>query len=122
MKEAVKAGVKKTTVLHVQDKSKIDPHLLAQLDAFNKKDLLRLKDLEDELKKCGPGEVTSELLYGSPTGEVLNYIKEEQVSWVIMGSQGRGWIREIYLGNVSHNIARHAPVPVLLVPAPRERD
>ena len=44
---------------------------------------------------------------------------ELQATAVIMGSQGRGWIREIYLGNVSHSIARHASVPVLLIPFPR---
>ncbi|MDW7658726.1 MAG: universal stress protein [Bacillota bacterium] len=120
VKEAAGSGVKKITLLHVQDKARIDPHLLGQLDTFNEKDRERLSLLENELKSINNAvEVESRLLYGSPTSEILRVIQEEQVSWVIMGSQGRGWIREIYLGNVSHNIARHAAVPVLLVPAAR---
>lgn len=118
--DVVKAGARKVSLLHVQDKAKIDPHLLSQLDTFNKKDLLRLREMEQELKQAGATDVACTLRYGSPTSEILSFISEQQVSWVIMGSQGRGWIREIYLGNVSHNIARHAPVPVLLVPAPRD--
>jgi hypothetical protein len=37
----------------------------------------------------------------------------------LMGSQGRGYIREIFLGSVSHNIARYAGVSVLLISAIR---
>lgn len=123
VKEAAGAGAGKITLLHVQDKAKIDPHLLGQLDTFNKKDMARLKALEDDLQATGcTAAITCSLLYGSPTAEILRVIREEQVSWVIMGSQGRGWIREIYLGNVSHNIARHASVPVLLVPSVREEE
>jgi nucleotide-binding universal stress UspA family protein len=123
VREAAGSGVKKITLLHVQDKARIDPHLLGQLETFNKKDNERLKTLEDDLKSAGSkADVVCSLLYGSPTSEILRVIQEEQVSWVIMGSQGRGWIREIYLGNVSHNIARHAAVPVLLVPSKHGED
>lgn len=121
VKEAARFAIKKITLLHVQDKSRIEPHLLGQLDNFNVKDDQRLKDMARELKEAGSkAEIDLRLIYGSPTAEILNFIGEEKVSWVIMGSQGRGWIKEIYLGNVSHNIARHAPVPVLLVPAQQE--
>lgn len=119
VKETARSGVKKITLMHVQDKAKIDPHLLDQLEQFNKKDMDRLKALETSLKEVGEVDVDCVLLYGSPTVEILNFIKQQGVTWVIMGSQGRGRIRDIYLGNVSHNIARRSPVPVLLVPISR---
>jgi len=37
----------------------------------------------------------------------------------VMGSQGRGFIGEVFLGSVSHQVVRRAPVPVLLVPTLR---
>jgi len=112
-------GIRKVTLLHVQDKAKIDPHLLGQLEAFNQKDTARLEEMAQTLRQDGCEDVSTLLLYGSPTSEILRIIADMKVTSVIMGSQGRGWIREIYLGNVSHSIARHASVPVLLIPFPR---
>ncbi|MCA1785684.1 MAG: universal stress protein [Desulfobacteraceae bacterium] len=36
-----------------------------------------------------------------------------------MGTQGRGFLGEFFLGSVSHNVARHSVAPVLLVPGLR---
>ena len=36
------------------------------------------------------------------------------------GIEGKGFINEIFLGSVAHNVARLAPVPVLLIPASRQ--
>jgi nucleotide-binding universal stress UspA family protein len=35
---------------------------------------------------------------------------------VVMGTQGRGHIGEMFLGSVSNKVVRYSPVPVLLVP------
>jgi len=37
----------------------------------------------------------------------------------VMGSQGRGFVSESFLGSVSHQVARRSPAPVLLIPAKR---
>jgi len=39
---------------------------------------------------------------------------------VVMGSQGRGFIGEVFLGSVSHTVTRHSKVPLLLIPAIRQ--
>ena len=36
-----------------------------------------------------------------------------------VGSQGRGYVKELFLGSVSHNVSRQAASSVLLVPAKR---
>jgi nucleotide-binding universal stress UspA family protein len=33
-----------------------------------------------------------------------------------MGTQGKGFIKEIFLGSVAHNVSRLAACPVLLIP------
>ncbi len=79
----------------------------------------RLEHLKQELLNANDVEVNIELLYGSPASELLTLIKALNISLVVMGSQGRGFIRELYLGSLSHNIARHSSASVLLIPADR---
>jgi nucleotide-binding universal stress UspA family protein len=37
-----------------------------------------------------------------------------------MGTQGKGFIQELFLGSVAHNVSRLAPCPVLLI-LPKKR-
>ncbi|NCA98338.1 MAG: universal stress protein [Clostridia bacterium] len=120
VKQLVTAGVGRVTLLHVQDKSKINPHLVEKLEAFNEADQDRLTLLADELKALGKVEVETRLPFGSPTAEILKVIREHEVSLVVMGSQGHGFIEELYLGSVSHNIARLSDASVLLIPIKRD--
>ncbi len=104
------------TLLHVQDKTRIEPHLQHKLAEFNRNDRERLERRRDALLKHGATEVSIEIPYGSPTGAILERARKGDVSLVLMGSQGRGFLSELFLGSVAHNVARHAPTPVLLVP------
>jgi len=75
--------------------------------------------LRKKLLEKGAKSVHVNIPYGNPTSEILKELEKRDYSLVVMGSQGRGFIQEVFLGSVSHNIARNAPVSVLLVPALR---
>lgn len=115
----VEDGLKSVVLLHVQDRTKIGRHLEERLEEFNTIDQGRLERLKEQLLSKRSLDVQIELPYGLPAEEILRRTRQGDVSLVVMGSQGRGFFGEVLLGSVSHNIARHAPVPVLLVPAPR---
>lgn len=119
VEEIVRKGCKDVTLMHVQDKSRIEKHLEHKLEEFNRIDTDRLNMLEKRLHEVGAENVSIKILYGSPTSEILKELEKGDYSLVVMGSQGRGFIQEVFLGSVSHNIARNAPVSVLLVPALR---
>ncbi|OHB54829.1 MAG: hypothetical protein A2Y07_07260 [Planctomycetes bacterium GWF2_50_10] len=119
LEKIAECGPEKITLLHVQDKVKIDKHLRNRLDEFNRIDAERLEHLKSSLQKRGVQEIKIELPYGFPIQEIVNHAKYDAVSLIIMGSQGRGFISEVLLGSVSHNVARHATVPVLLISAKR---
>jgi len=110
------------TLLHVQDKVKIDKHLRNRLEEFNRIDTERLNKLKLDLQKRGVQDIKIDLPYGLPIQEIVNHAKHDNASLIIMGSQGRGYLSEIFLGSVSHNVARRAPVPVLLIPAARKNN
>jgi len=115
----VENGCKKVTIIHVQDKTKIDQHLSHKLEEFNKIDTERIEMLKERLEKKGASSVQMKIPYGNPTTEILNEVATGNYSLIVMGSQGRGYIHEIFLGSVSHNIAMYAGASVLLIPAIR---
>jgi nucleotide-binding universal stress UspA family protein len=110
-------GVHHVTLLHVQDKDRIAPHLQDRLQEFNAIDGARLERLATSLRSRASVTVDVEIAYGSPVQEIVRRANEQADTMIVMGSQGRGRIPETFLGSVSHQVVRLAKVPVLLVPA-----
>jgi len=71
------------------------------------------------LEQCGAEGVAVEIPYGLPVEEILQRSRSGDHSLIVMGAQGRGFFSEIFLGSVANQVARLAPLPVLLVPALR---
>jgi nucleotide-binding universal stress UspA family protein len=53
---------------------------------------------------------------GHPLPAIIQVLKSQDISLIVMGTQGKGFIKEIFLGSVAHNVSRMAPCPVLLIP------
>ncbi len=107
----------KVVLLHVQEKGIIGRHLEHKLEEFNRTDNERLERLKEDLVKAGAGEAGIEIKYGSAKKEIIRRTEGGDISMAVLGSQGRGYMGEFFLGSVSHAAARRAAVPVLLVPA-----
>ncbi len=108
----------RVTLLHVQEESRIEPHLRDKLAEFNRIDTERLERLQEDLEKAGAEDVAIEIVTGSPKKEIIERTSKNSVSLAVMGAQGRGFIGEIFLGSISHAVVRKSSVPVLLVPHP----
>jgi len=119
VEKMVESGCPSVTIMHVQDKTKIDKYLARKLSDFNKIDAERIDMLRERLAKKGAARIQVKIPYGIPTAEILNEAAAGDYSLIVMGSQGKGYVREIFLGSVSHNMARHAGVSLLLIPAVR---
>lgn len=52
---------------------------------------------------------------GDPAHKVLEYANEHHFDLIVTGSRGRGPIRELFLGSVSHNIVQQSKIPVIIV-------
>jgi len=119
IEKLVSDGARHVTLLHVQDMSRIAPHLKDRLEEFNKIDRGRLEKMKEDLRQKGNAVVDIELVYGAPFTETMQVILERNINLVVMGSQGRGFIPELFLGSLSHNVARNSEASVLLIPAKR---
>ncbi|MBM7560809.1 universal stress protein [Fusibacter tunisiensis] len=76
-----------------------------------------LQGMKEKLVNKGVTNVRTVVGVGNPTKELLTIIKLEEISLVVMSTQGHGLIEELFLGSVSHNVARHSQASVLLIPA-----
>ena len=116
VEKMVEDGCKDVTLLHIQDKTRIEKHLSEKLDEFNRIDTERLEMRKKQLIEQGAKNVEIKIKYGIPAEEILAESKNGY-SLVVLGSQGRGFFHEIFIGSVSHTVARMSNVSVLLVPA-----
>jgi nucleotide-binding universal stress UspA family protein len=80
-----------------------------------------LEVLRGRLEAAGVPEIHTRLSQGHPIAVILEVLGTTDISLIVLGTQGKGFIEEIYLGSVAHNISRFAPCPILLIP-PADRD
>ncbi len=118
----VQRGIEGVTLLHVQDQARIEGRGEAhRLPEFDELDRARLERLARDLKAAGAKYVHTEIAHGSPMEEILSRSAESPESLVVMGTQGRSLLPEVFLGSVSHAVARRSSAPVLLVPGASAR-
>lgn len=103
-------------------KARFEPHLSDRIDEFKVLYRQRLKNLEERLQKKGVRNTDIQIRYGNPSVEILNAVRETDPALIVMGTQGRGFVNELFLGSVSHNIVRHSKTPILLIPLPGHKE
>lgn len=109
-------GLSQVTVLHALDVPGGDeyPPGFQELAVTRARDSLTA--WQERLRQAGLLQVNTVFDSGHPLAAVLQVLKTQDISLVVMGTQGKGFIKELFLGGVAHNVARLAPCPVLLVP------
>lgn len=118
----VAAGGRTVTLCHVQDKTRIDPHLMHRLEEFNAIDRQRLVRMKSVLTKAGARQVRIAIPFGHPEQEIMAEIEKAKATLAVLGSQGRGFFGEVCVGSVSHSVARRAQIPTLLIPMANKRN
>ena len=88
-----------------------------KLSEFDNIDMERLVNLKNKLSKYGDTEIEMLVRLGSPAIEIIKLVTELNVQLVVMGSQGRGFVEELFIGSVSNVVARRSEASVLLIPS-----
>lgn len=78
----------------------------------------RLQDIERELAGQGMA-VTALLIQGYPVEKIAQEAARLSPAMIVMGSHGRGKLRQLLVGSVTDGVLRKAPCPVLVVPIAR---
>lgn len=117
LRKLVRAGAKKVILMHVQEQSQFNPDEIDKLIEHIKTETEHLTDMKATLQKDADVEVDIVVKYGDPKKEILNVINIHQIRLVVMGNQGIGFVKELFVGSLSHNIAREAKSSVLLIPS-----
>ena len=113
----VENNAKKITLLHVQDMIKLAKNTGKELKEFDRIDTERLGAMKERLIKINKKtNIEIKILHGKPSIEIVKFADSNLPSLVIMGSQGRGFVKELFIGNVSHTVARKINTSMLLIP------
>jgi nucleotide-binding universal stress UspA family protein len=74
--------------------------------------------LRSAVRRVPDGVSVTSVQAGGPAGPALiDQIKNGSHDLVVMGSRGRGALRSVLLGSVSHHVLHHSRAPVLVVHA-----
>ncbi len=57
---------------------------------------------------------------GYPVEEILKVADEEDCSMIALGTHGKGFLKQTFLGSVAHSVLERADRPVFIVPLPYE--
>ena len=109
-------------VLHVTDAPvlPLDAHSQALLDAIEEEGRSAVEEIVERASRRGVGTVAGVVREGEPYRTILDYVDEEDVDLVVMGTHGRTGLDRYLLGSVTERVARLSDVPVVIVPRPEE--
>jgi nucleotide-binding universal stress UspA family protein len=94
------------------------------------KDLGEIKKrLEDFCKKAKPQagrphvELVAKILVplGHPVEEILKVADEENCDAIVLGTHGKGFLRQTFLGSVAVKVLERTRKPVFIIPLPFEK-
>lgn len=76
------------------------------------------RQVGEYLRRNLPGrEVSTWILEGAVVDAIANFVKDESIDYLVIGTEGRSKLSQVVLGSTSHDLLREAPCPVLVVPA-----
>jgi nucleotide-binding universal stress UspA family protein len=101
-------------ILPVTEAQIIDP---VSIQFEEKKYANRILKKAKSLCKQGGVDFSQVIEFGTPGYVIVKFIKnkDNKIDFVVMGSRGRGAVKEIFLGSVSNFVLHKSHVPVLIV-------
>lgn len=116
LKKNVAPSAELIILKHVQNKEVMKHRDEKTINKFNEVDQARLERLKDDLSKVTGASVVTELSTGVPSQEIIKSLKENDISVVLMGAQGRNFIIDHILGSTARRVIEGGKINTLVVP------
>ena len=114
LKAMKNAGVEEVVVAHVMNEKAMRLQPSEKFREFERIDKEKLETIKRELEEEG-FRVKTRLHVGTVRTDVIKIAREEDVSLIIMGTHGKGYVEGILWGSVSRNVVEYSDRPVLLI-------
>jgi nucleotide-binding universal stress UspA family protein len=110
-------------LLHVVEEPFYPPAYGPDVTSFPTQEVV--ERVEEQLAEMAREEIGYEHVMvqaatGSPSSEILNYVKENDADLVVMATHGRTGLEHVVLGSVAERVLRQSPVPVFTVKPDRK--
>jgi len=105
-------GVEEIGLVHVVTKGETEKEIETNIQEAKKK----LEDIKDELSGAD-FKVKDYVRVGSPAEEICSVAEDEDASLIAMSSHGKGWFKELLLGDTTFDVVKNTKRPVLVVRA-----
>jgi nucleotide-binding universal stress UspA family protein len=77
------------------------------------------EEVEKDLRRTARGiegiPVTKAVRTGTPFVEIIDYVRQNDIGLIVMGTHGRGGLEHILIGSVAEKVVRKSPCPVLTI-------
>lgn len=110
----------KISFIHVQGHHAIALKDPASREALTGQNMEELEEMRNSLSDKTRDDSEIIITFGTPGKEIVQAIEDNNVTLAVMGSQGKGFVHEFFLGGVSSQVTRFSKIPILLVPARRD--
>lgn len=106
-------------VLYVVDTNALplDAHARHVFEDLTEEGLLAEEEVVERAAERGIETVVSDVREGSPHEVIREYVEENDIDLVVMGTHGRRGLDRYLLGSVTERVVRSAGVPVLTLRA-----
>ncbi len=80
-----------------------------------KEELTRLNELEQKIIASGV-DCEHILKQGIAKELILEYAKEQNASYIVMGSHGRSGMYDVFVGSLTKSLTKDSSIPVMVIP------
>lgn len=111
--------IEKISLIHVQGHHAIALKDPVSLGKLTEKTTAELGSMRNMLSDTTRDDCELIITYGTPGKEIVKAAEDNRVTLTVMGSQGKGFVHEFFLGGVSSQVTRFSHSHVMVVPAKR---
>jgi nucleotide-binding universal stress UspA family protein len=105
-------SIEEIELVHAVTKGETEEEIEANVQEAKKK----LDNIKDELSSIG-FNVKEYVHVGNPAEEICSVADDEEASLIAMSSHGKGWFKELLLGDTAFDVVKKTNRPVLVVRA-----